>query len=400
MTGRLAAVSLFTGIGGLDLGLERAGEGRLEFRSWVEYDEEARATLIANKPDLSSNPAFFRDIRDVDPEELMRAADIGPGETFLLAGGPPCQAFSTAGLRQAINDENGSVVRNYFNMVRRLRPRFFVFENVRGLLSAALRHRPLRERAHPREVPDDPEAQLGSVMRLLILPTFRRLGYEVVYGILNAADYGTPQVRHRVFLLGSREREFRSAVFRKQTSRPMMALDLVPPTHHVFAPYDPIRRWRSLKDGIGHLAAEPPAPEDTYTYSAERAAVFARIPPGCNWKFIRDNPQLFPRGYLERVMGGAFHAGGGKEGFWRRLSWDHPAPTLTAQPQQLASSLCHPDYERPLSIPEYLALQDFPDDYEVVGSKAGRYRQVGNAVPVRLAAALGRAILAVAGELT
>ena len=392
----LPAVSLFSGAGGLDLGLARAGNGSIEFRGWVEIDPDAQRTLLRNG--VANGPALFGDIGSVTPQELMRAAGVGTGELFLLAGGPPCQAFSTAGLRQTVNAESGRVVHGYFTMVRQLQPRFFVFENVRGLLSAALVHRPLTDRAHPQEVPTDANARLGSVMQKLILPTFKRYGYEVVYGVLNSADYGSAQIRHRVILIGSRDKELGSVVFRKQTSRPMMALDVVPPTHHRTARYGGIQPWRTLKDAIGHLASEPLQPADAYTYSAERASVFANVPPGENWKYLLRHP-MFGTPYLRKWMGQkALESGGGKEGYYRRLSWDMPAPTLTAQPQQLASSLCHPDVERPLSIPEYAALQDFPAEYVFDGSKASRYRQIGNAVPIRLAEAVGLAILGVAGE--
>lgn len=394
----LPVISLFTGAGGLDLGLERAGNGIFDVRAWVEIDQDCRSTLIANRPRLKDHPALFDDIERTSPRQLMDAAKLKAEETFLLAGGPPCQAFSTAGLRNTVSSSSGKVVHQYFEMVREIRPRFFLFENVRGLLSAALVHRPLTDRIHPKEVPDDPSSQLGSVMKLLILPTFARLGYEVVYGILCSADYGTAQVRHRVFILGSRDREFDSGVFRKQTSRRMETFDLVPPIHHKLAPYFPYQPWRTLRQALHEISEMEPNPEDTYSYSPERAAVFKRLKPGQNWKWIRDNPNLFPKGYLEKVMGGAMFSGGGKEGFWRRLAWDMPTPTLTAQPQQLASSLCHPEQERPLSIPEYSAIQDFPPDYVFVGSKSSRYRQIGNAVPLRMAESVGRAILAVANQ--
>lgn len=391
----LSAVSLFTGAGGLDLGLEDAFGGDLDFRAWVEIDADARATLKANSKKISQSSALFEDITQVSPIELMRASGLREGELFLLAGGPPCQAFSSAGLRQGVNG-SGSVVHEYFAMVKQLLPRFFVFENVRGLLSAALVHRPLSERGHPQEIPEDEESRLGSVMNLLVLPTFKRLGYEVVYGILNSADYGTAQVRHRVVILGSRDREFGSVVFRKQTSRPMMTLDLVPATHHRFGPYPPLEQWRTLREATSHLPSSLSGFEDCYTYSEERATIFSKIPAGKNWKYVRDNPGKYPKGFLEKIMGNSIDSGGGKEGFWRRLSWDLPTPTLTAQPQQLASSLCHPEHDRPLSIPEYAAIQDFPPDYKFVGSKSSRYRQIGNAVPCRLGAAIGRALRAVA----
>lgn len=394
----LPVVSLFTGAGGLDIGLERAGEGSLDIRAWVEADPDCQQTLIANGTANVRRNSLFGDIEKVSPRSLMKAAGLAREQTFLLAGGPPCQAFSTAGLRNSIQSAQGRVVHSYFDMVRELRPRFFLFENVRGLLSAALIHRPLAERTHPQEISEDEDSQLGSVMSKLILPTFSKLGYEVIYGILCSADYGTAQVRHRVFIIGSRDRELGAGRFRKMTSRALTPLDLVPPTHHKYSPYPPILPWRTLREAIGHLKMHPPADDDTYTYSPERSAIFEKIPAGENWKYVRNNPEKYHEGFLESIMGGAISSGGGKEGFWRRLSWDKPVPTLTAQPQQLASSLCHPEFARPLSIPEYAALQDFPDGYKFIGSKSSRYRQIGNAVPVRMAEAVGRSLLAISGE--
>ncbi|WIB01269.1 MULTISPECIES: DNA cytosine methyltransferase [unclassified Curtobacterium] len=383
-------VSLFSGAGGLDLGLERADPDRVNIRASVEIDPDARKTLLRNN--LASPESIFNDITDISADTLMQAAQLAEGETFLLAGGPPCQAFSTAGLRQGIHG-SGAVVHNYFHMVEKLRPRYFVFENVRGLLSAALAHRPLADRLSPKEIPSDPNAALGSVMERLILPTFKKLGYEVVFGILNSADYGAAQIRHRVVMLGSRDKEFGAVVFRKQTSRAMMSLDLIPPTHHRTARYGGLQPWRTIGDVIGQQSFRNPSAQDAYTYSSERAAVFANVPPGKNWKYLKADPN-FGESYLERWMGAAaLKSGGGKEGYYRRLTWSRPAPTLTAQPQQLASSLCHPEEDRPLSIPEYAALQDFPDDFEFVGSKSSRYRQIGNAVPVSMAEAIGRAII-------
>jgi len=176
----------------------------------------------------------------------------------------------------------------------------------------------------------------------------------------------------------------------------MSVLDVLPPTHHKIAPYPPIRLWRTLRDAIGHFASAPIGKEDSFRYSPERSAIWKRIPPGANWTFIRDNPSLFPEG-LGELMGGAISSGGGKVGFWRRLSWDKPAPTLPTQPQHLATGLCHPEFERPLSVTEYAALQDFPPSYRFVGNKASKYLQIGNAVPVKLGRALGHLFLALAG---
>jgi len=397
-TDSLQAISLFSGAGGLDLGLSRAGSGKIRFRSWVEIDQDCQETIALNNP--ADRNAIFSDITEVEPAEVLQASGLSKGEAFLVAGGPPCQAFSTAGLRRSIHEPRGQVVARYFDVIREVRPRFFVFENVRGLLSVAINHRRYvdriaSERANPGEPDLDDDERLGSVFDKIFWPKMRSLGYEVVFGLVNAADYGTAQVRHRFVFLGSRDREFGSGTFRKITGQTMTIQDLLPPTHHQFAPYSPIRPWRTLRDAIEGIPE--PALEDTFTYSEERTKVWQRIPPGCNWTYIRDNPDEFPEG-IEGLMKGALSSGGGKVGYWRRLAWDKPAPTLPAQPQHLATGLCHPAFERPLSVPEYAAFQDFPESYRFAGNKASRYVQIGNAVPVRLGEALGNLLLSVAGQ--
>jgi DNA (cytosine-5)-methyltransferase 1 len=386
-------ISIFSGAGGLDFGLEKSAD--VEFRAWVEYDDSAVQTLQANFP-IGRNQVF-RDARQVQPEEAMKAAGLGRGETFVLAGGPPCQAFSTAGHRLSLEDPRGNLVKSYFRFVDSVRPRFFVFENVRGLLSAAVRHRPLRLRGKESGALHDDE-QLGSVLGRVVLPGFERLGYEVMYGLLDAADYGVPQRRHRVVIIGSRDGELRSQDFQATHGRRLMTTDLVRATHENPASRrDPslldtparLQPWRLLKDALHNLTD---AAETCLSYSPRRRDVYKHIPAGGNWRFIRDNPSLFPPGFLEEVMGGALLASGGRVGFWRRLSWDEPSPTVVTSPVQKATGLCHPEETRPLSVQEYKRVQEFPDDFHIAGSVADKYRQIGNAVPVGLAAAIGRTL--------
>ncbi|UTL83623.1 DNA cytosine methyltransferase [Pseudomonas putida] len=396
-TRSLPAISLFSGAGGLDLGLENAGNGKIQFKAWVELDEDCRRTLALNHP--GSDKAIFGDITMVTPEELMKAAGVKKGETFLVAGGPPCQAFSTAGLRRSINEERGQVVDHYFDVIRKTKPRFFVFENVRGLASVAIKHRLYvdriaSERANPGEPDLEDDERLGSVFDQVFWPKMKSLGYEIVFGLVNAADYGTAQIRHRLVFIGSRDKEFGSGTFRKITGETMTLKDLLPPTHHKFAPYLPIKPWRTLRDAIEGMPE--PTIDQTFSYSDERREIWKRIPPGKYWTYIRDNPDMFPEG-LENFLKGAFKSGGGKVGYWRRLAWDKQAPTLPTQPQHLATGLCHPEVERPLSVPEYAALQDFPASYKFAGNKASQYKQIGNAVPARLGRAVGNLLLSVAG---
>src|SRR5262245_37374324 len=147
MAGRQAAptlVSMFSGAGGLDLGLEQAG---FETRVMVEIDRDARATLERNR-ERFHYPDFrvFEDATKITPQELLEASRLRKGEATLVAGGPPCQSFSTAGRRQSIGDPRGSLFMPFSDAIAAIQPRFFVMENVRGLLSAAIRHRPLNQR--------------------------------------------------------------------------------------------------------------------------------------------------------------------------------------------------------------------------------------------------------------
>lgn len=338
------SISLFSGAGGLDLGLERAG---LRFRAWVEVDEDCRETLRRNfeVPEGS----LFADITSVDPEQLLRVCGVGRGEVFVVAGGPPCQAFSTAGRRLSMQDPRGALVEKYFDIIAAVLPRFFVFENVRGLLSAAVVHRPLAQRG-PSSEPLREVETLGSLFRLVIRPRFEALGYEVVAGLVDAADYGVPQHRTRVIILGSREGEFGSDAFARKAGRPLSIHDLMPPTHTRV----------TLRQALALLRQDEPP--EYIPYSPARERIFRAIPPGHNWRYIRDNPHLFPRDFLKEAMGGALYSTGGRAGFWRRLSYDEPSPTLTTSPVQLATGLCHPEETRPLSVQEYLRVQDFPVD--------------------------------------
>ena len=376
------SISLFSGAGGLDIGLESE-----EFvtRVFVENDLGAQRTLAANREYWRDEDAkTLGDITELSPERLLKAAGLGPGAATLLAGGPPCQSFSTAGRRASVSDPRGGLFANFVTMVEGTQPRFFAFENVRGLLSAAIRHRPLELRG-PEAAPLDEDEELGSLLKRVLLPELReRLKYEVVYGLANAADYGTPQTRQRVIFLGSRDREFGTDQWPDQE---MPLAELMPPTHARDETPDRAR-WRDLRWALDGLNGRR---QEFIAYSRARKAIYRKIPAGKNWRHLRDRHPAF----LEEAMGGALHATGGRVGFWRRLTFDRPCPTVSTSPIQKGTGLCHPRKLRPLSVREYARVQEFPDDYELTGTLASRYRQIGNAVPVGLGRAIGRALRAV-----
>lgn len=351
-------ISLFSGAMGLDIGMSNAG---LNVVVGQDFDASCVETMKANGHNVLSG-----DIRDIQPQELLDIAGLQIGEPFMICGGPPCQPFSTAGKRLGINDPRGSLFMDFIRMIDYIRPRFFVMENVKGIMSAPLKHVPTAERDE-----SDPEQRLGTVLDV-ILAEFNKLGYKTVYGLLDAVNYGVPQFRERFVLIGSRDGE---------------DIFLPVPTHFQ-THQNPIYRWKTVGDAIRDLEDDK---SECATLSAERKKYLHMVPEGGNWKDL-------PEDLIPDAMGGAYESGGGKVGFYRRLSYAQPSPTITTSPAQKATMLCHPKFDRPLSVKEYARIQQFPDDWVFVGTTAAKYRQIGNAVPVGLGTAIGMAVLATADK--
>lgn len=349
-------ISLFSGAMGLDIGLEKAG---LNVVIGQDFDESCVKTMQANGHNVLGG-----DIREIDPRKLLELTGLSVGEPFLICGGPPCQPFSTAGKRLGINDPRGSLFMDFIRMIDYIRPRFFVMENVKGIMSAPLKHVPLSEKDE-----NDPDQRLGTVLDV-ILSEFDKLGYKTVYGVLDAVNYGVPQFRERFVLIGSRDNE---------------GIFLPIPTHFQMH-QDKAYQWKTVRDAIADLEFDK---GECATLSEERLKFLKMVPEGGNWRDL-------PKDIIPIAMGGAYKSGGGKVGFYRRLSYDQPSPTVVTSPVQKATMMCHPTQNRPLNIKEYARIQQFPDDWIFTGTTAAKYRQIGNAVPVGLAEAIGKAVCAVA----
>lgn len=351
-------ISLFSGAMGLDIGLSQAG---LNVRIGQDFDISCVNTMKANKHNVLSG-----DIRQLESSSLLEMTGLKQGQPFLICGGPPCQPFSTAGKRLGINDPRGSLFMDFIRMIDHIRPRFFVMENVKGLMSARLKHMSVAEQQQREEEPDE---KIGTVLEV-ILSEFDKLGYKTVFGILDAVNYGVPQFRERFFIIGSRDSE---------------EIFLPYPTHfqhHQNQAY----RWQTLRDAIYDLEDNP---GEHMVFSKERMNYLNMVPEGGTWRDL-------PQDIVEKAMGGAYHSGGGKVGFYRRLSYSQPSPTLVTSPVQKASMLCHPTKDRPLSVKEYARIQQFPDSWVFEGTTTAKYRQIGNAVPIGLAKAIGQSIMATA----
>jgi DNA (cytosine-5)-methyltransferase 1 len=336
---------------GLDLGLMKAG---LEVVIAQDFDKWCAETIRRN-----GHSVVLGDLRRLvegDPQcdFLLDPPGISRDEVFAVVGGPPCQAFSTAGKRLGLQDLRGSLYSQFLRVVDALRPRFFVMENVKGLASMNL----------------DPKDKNSGRLIDLILGEFSSLGYKTVHGVLDAVHYGTPEFRERLVIVGSRDHE---------------GIYLPLPTHFPFH-QDPSMRWKTLRSAIGDLegTAMPCA-----KFSPRISTYLTLVPEGGNWRSL-------PKTVVEAAMGGAYKSGGGKAGFFRRLSYAAPSPTLVTSPIQKATLLCHPRENRPLSVKEYARIQGFPDGWVIEGRPADCYRQIGNAVPVPLGTALGQMLVAVA----
>ena len=369
INGKPISISLFTGAFGLDLGLEKAG---FQTVSVVEIDPDATKTIAFNQPHLAES-AVSRDIQQVSAHTLLaeggRVLELGrplrPGEVDLVTGGPPCQPFSTAGKRMSVGDPRGSLFKDFIRIVEAVQPRYFIMENVRGLISAPIRHRPHSNRGlgHPVLEPDE---LAGSALQV-VLAEMEHLGYTVTAPrLLEAANYGVPQTRSRVIFIASRDGESVSFPLPSHTKNSTGGLS----------------KWCTLQDAlIGLVDPEP----EYIPYSESRLKYLRLLKAGQNWRYLPDELK-------QEAMGGAYKSGGGKVGFYRRLSWNKPSPTVTTSPHQKATDMCHPEELRPLSVRECARIQTFPDDWVFYGSTASKYRQIGNAVPVLLGKAIGEHI--------
>lgn len=360
----LVALSFFTGAMGLDLGLAKAGINTILAS---EIDPIACSTIETYHRKKRTGLKLVGDITGQSADSIRSECGLSrAGEIDLVFGGPPCQAFSTAGRRKAFEDERGNVFLEFIDLILDLRPRYAVIENVRGLLSAALSHRPHSHRGSGFEPLSATEQPGGALHHILL--KLRAAGYGVTFNLYNSANFGSFQIRERVVILCSRDGA---------------ELPFLTPTHSD-DPEWKLPKWRTLKEALNGL---PPEPCDFVRFPERRLKYYRMLKAGQNWRNL-------PKHLQQEALGNSFFAGGGKTGFLRRLSWDRPSPTLVTHPAMPATDLAHPEEDRPLSVQEYRRIQEFPKSLVIKGSLLNQYRQIGNAVPISLGMAIGRTLLA------
>lgn len=358
-------VSLFSGAMGLDIGLEQTG--RFKTLAAVEVQPAFCETIRLNRDaGLISNKklkVYETDIRKLSAEQLLDDLGLEPGELDLLVGGPPCQSFSTTGRRGTVQDPRGTLLWEFLRFVEVLKPKFFLMENVRGLVSAAIKHRPIVDRPDKGGLPLEEEEQPGSVLRKFVadLRASTAADYRMDVFEVNAVNYGAPQLRERVLFIGNR--------FGK-------IVEFLAPTHGTGENLEPMA---TLRDAIGGLRELSPTLMD---FSPRKKAYLSLIPPGGNWRTLPEKLQ-------RESMGKAWHAKGGRSGWWRRLSYDLPSPTILTLPNHSSTALCHPEQVRALTLRECALIQEFPATWRFAGKVQEQYAQVGNAVPTRLGLVAG-----------
>jgi len=332
------SIELFAGAGGMALGMERAGFSHLLLN---DFDRYAAQTLRLNRPDWH---VVHGDVAEIDFTPYH-------GKVDLLTGGFPCQAFSYAGKKRGMEDTRGTLFYEFARALQESEPSVFLAENVRGLVS------------HDK----------GRTLQTMV-EVFESMGYEVLPPrVLKAICYRVPQKRERLFIVGIKKPYASQGNFQW--------------------PKESSKRY-TLKDALkrGELYPTDVPPSEGQRYPEKKREILALVPPGGYW---RDLPEALQRAYMMK----SYYLGGGKTGIARRIAWDEACLTLTCAPAQKQTERCHPEETRPFQVREYARIQTFPDTWEFAGSMTQQYKQIGNAVPVNLAYALGLSLVDILNQI-
>ena len=346
----IRCLDLFCGIGGLALGFERAG---IRSVGGVDHWQDAARTFEHNL----GRRCLVSDLRTTTVEEMEAAFGVTRDQIDVVAGGPPCQGFSTVGKRD-VSDPRNTLWENFLAVVCTIRPAYVLVENVEGLVVA----------------------KKGAVRRG-IEDEFRRRGYRMKSQLVRSADYGVPQLRKRVVFLGWLDGLVEPSFPQPRTEDPVTVAEAIfdlPPleagqavTDYTRAPdsdYQRARRGDSASLQNHEAAKHPP----------HLIEVLRHVPDGGNRKSIPDHLQ----------PNSGFHNS------YARLDSQKPAVAVTSNMRKPSSARAtHPVQHRGLTVREGLRLQSFDDDFVPLGSRTSQYVQVGNAVPPLLGEAFGRALL-------
>jgi DNA (cytosine-5)-methyltransferase 1 len=327
------SIELFAGAGGMALGMEKAG---IEHILLNEIEKNSCNTLRFNRPKWN---VLEGDIRDIDFSEYENKADI-------VTGGFPCQAFSSAGKKLGFEDTRGTLFFDFARCIAEVKPKVFVGENVKGLFT------------HDK----------GKTLEV-IKQSIKDIGYTLIEPrVLKAMYYKVPQKRERLILIGIRNDLTKYASEFKFPEKYTKVLTVA----------DAFKKGELFNTNV-------PKSEGV-VYPERKKEIMEEVPEGGYWRNLSDELQ-------REYMAGSYFLGGGKTGLARRLSMKTPSLTIVCSPAMKQTERCHPKETRPLTIRESARIQTFPDDWKFQGAKGQQYKQIGNAVPVNLAYALGLSLV-------
>ena len=363
---KLKVIDLFCGVGGLSYGF--AHNDAFEIVAANDVLPNMAKAYSLNHPSVK---VYAEDIKDFNAQKIKKDLGIKAGEIDIIVGGPPCQAYSTVGKR-LIDDPRGKLFQEYYRVLKEFDPKLFLFENVKGLLSMQ-----------------------GGELLETIVSLFKSLDYKVQFKVLNAADFGAPQLRERVVMIGSKlnskfqypERTHKNSKEKKslfeENLKPYLTLE------------EAISDLPFIKTGEESFeyAMEPRNNFQKYMRSNASEKLMDHNAPKNNEKLVKIM-ELLPDGGTPEDLPENLRPTSGFKNTYCRLWWERPAPTITRNLSTPSSSRCiHPKAPRPLTTREGARIQCFPDSYQFYGSRSDRNLQIGNAVPTVLSIAISKAIL-------
>jgi DNA (cytosine-5)-methyltransferase 1 len=355
-------ISLFSGGMGLDLGLETVGFKPI---LCIENNPQAVKTIRHNRKGLVVIDKSISDVTGEEIREVIKARTTD-GKIDLVAGGPPCQAFSVFGNRLGIKDARGQLVFEFLRVVEEVKPTTFLMENVRGLLSMSIIPKPLK--GEPIDLVSTDHHKPGSLLRLVI-QQFEEIGYHVDCFVVNCVNYGAPQIRERLLLVGNKKG---------------LKCHFPSPTHSN-RKEDNLPAFTTLGEVIGPDSDFTDSCPEVMDFSPRKLYYLSMVPAGGNWRSL-------PVEVQKESMGKSWYLKGGRSAYWRKLSFAFPSPTVVTMPNHAGTSMCHPTELRAISVGEAAAIQEFPKDWIFLGSASEKFKQIGNAVPTRLGSVAGEAI--------
>lgn len=343
-----SAISLFSGAGGLDVGLEQAG---FKVTVATDFDHDSCETLRMNFPKTN---VIEGDIQEISTKEILAKAGLKIGELDLLVGGPPCQPFSKSAFwngSKGIEDPRAVTLKEYIRVLKETKPKVFLLENVFGLAY-----------------------KNNSEAMDFLMNGFKELGYNAHFKVLNTADYGVPQTRERLIIVGVRN-EYSPFIFPNATHRSPFNVDQV-------SLFDDLPLHVTSKEAFDGLVNDWDQVPNELQVKGKWGHLLADIPPGDNYLFYTEK-----RGHKKPLFKW-------RSRYWTfllKLSPNRPSWTIQAQPGPYVGPF-HWENRR-LTLAERKRIQTFPDNFIFVGKRSSVQKQIGNAVPAKFGKALAEAIL-------